>query len=98
MESNERNLKRDWPYPVVELFLGRCSPEMTLKAASKPDDRCEAQFYIGEWHLLRGNRASARIALANASAACPKAFMEHRGALAELRMTADAEIIEKSKR
>jgi lipoprotein NlpI len=84
LETNAKKLKQpDWPYPVVELFLGRRTPEATFAAAS--DDRCEAQFYIGEWHLLRGNRPAAMVALKAAVETCPKAFIEYKFAQAELQ-------------
>jgi tetratricopeptide (TPR) repeat protein len=49
----------EWPYPGVQLFLGRNTPEQVLAAAGKPNERCEAQFYIGAWHVLRGERVAA---------------------------------------
>jgi lipoprotein NlpI len=53
LEANAAKLKQpDWPYPVVEFFLGRRELGATLAAAGKPNERCQAQFYIGEWHLL----------------------------------------------
>ena len=70
----------DWPYPVIELYLGRHSPADVLLA-----ERCEAQFYNGEWQLLRGNRAAAATALQAAADICPKNFSEYKGALAELK-------------
>jgi tetratricopeptide (TPR) repeat protein len=40
LETNAKKLKQpDWPYPVVELFLGRRTPEATSAAATKSDDR-----------------------------------------------------------
>jgi lipoprotein NlpI len=77
LETNAKKLKQpDWPYPVVELFLGRRRPEATFAAATKSDDRCEAQFYIGEWRLLRGNRPAAIVALKAAAETCPQTFVE----------------------
>jgi len=76
----------DWPYPVIELYLGRRSAADVLLVASKADERCEAQFYNGEWQLLRGNRAAAATALQAAAAdICPKNLSEYKGALAELK-------------
>jgi lipoprotein NlpI len=86
LETNAKKLKQPgWPYPVVELFLGRRTPEATVAAATKPDDRCEAQFYIGEWRLLRGNRPAAIVALKAAAETCPKTFIEYKFAQAELQ-------------
>jgi tetratricopeptide (TPR) repeat protein len=86
LETNAKNLKLpDWPYAAVELFLGRQTPETTLAAATKPDERCQAQFYVGEWHLLQGNRPAAEMALETAVDSCPKTLMEYDVARAELR-------------
>jgi lipoprotein NlpI len=86
LETNAEHLKpADWPYPVVELYLGQRTPEATLAAPAKPDDRCEAQFYIGEWQLLRADRSAAIESLKAAADTCPKSFVEYRGARAELK-------------
>ena len=39
---------KEWPYPVVALYLGRRSAEEMLSAAVDDKQRCEAQFYLGE--------------------------------------------------
>jgi lipoprotein NlpI len=75
---------RDWPYPVAEFYLGRRSAAEMLGAATKPNEQCEAQFYLGEWHLLHANRAAATAALRIAANTCPKDFFEYDGAIAEL--------------
>ena len=86
LEAAAARLKREeWPYPVIELYLGVRSPAEVLQLASKPEERCEAEFYIGEWHLLRGNRAAAATALQAAADICSKDFIEYKGALAELK-------------
>jgi lipoprotein NlpI len=75
----------DWPYAVVELFLGQRTAEATLAAPGKPDERCEAQFYIGEWQLLRADRPAAIESLRTAASTCPKDFVEFMDAQAELK-------------
>ena len=81
----------DWPSPVVGLYLGSMTPEAVQKAAVHQDatrhrdQRCEASFYIAQWQLLRGNRDAASTLLRDAVSGCPSAFMEHEGAVAELR-------------
>jgi tetratricopeptide (TPR) repeat protein len=86
LQTNAAPLKRpDWPYPVVELFLARRTPDALLAAAGKPGEICEAQFYIGEWRLLQGNRTSAAKALKTAADNCPKGFEELAAAQAELQ-------------
>ena len=79
------HLKReDWPYPIIEFYLGNRSAAEMLSAATKPNEQCEAQFYLGEWYMLRGNRAAATAALRIAVNACRKNFYEYDGAAAEL--------------
>jgi len=87
LEVSAKSLSQpDWPYPIVELFLGRRTPEAALAAPAKSDERCEAQFYVGEWRLLRGDR---RAATTNLKAAmddsCPKSLVEFEAARAELK-------------
>jgi tetratricopeptide (TPR) repeat protein len=74
-----------WPSPVVELFLDKRTVEATLSAAGTAPQRCEAQFYVGEWKLLHGDKAGAVVALEAAAATCPKTFIEYKGARAELK-------------
>jgi lipoprotein NlpI len=87
LEANVGRLKnKGWPYAVTELYLGKRSPEATLGAASKDDeDRCEAHFYVGQWHVLRGKLAEARKEFEIAANTCTKTFIEYEVALAELR-------------
>ena len=81
----------DWPAPIVALYLGATTPDAVQKAAADPsatrqrDQRCEANFYVAHWHLLRGARDPAVQLLSAAQSLCPSAFIEHEGAVAELR-------------
>jgi tetratricopeptide (TPR) repeat protein len=86
LETNAARLKpAEWPYPVAELYLGRRTAADTLAAPGKPGDRCEAEFYVGEWHLLKSDAGAARAALKRAADTCPPTFIESLGAQAELR-------------
>jgi lipoprotein NlpI len=86
LDANAGRLKtKEWPFAVIELYLGRRTPEATLGVADKPDQRCEAQFYIGQWHVLKGNAAKAEAAFKVAVETCPKSFFEYAGAVAELK-------------
>jgi tetratricopeptide (TPR) repeat protein len=76
--------RTDWPGPVIELMLGRRTAEATLAAASTPAQQCEAQFYVGEWTFLRGDKPGAAAAWRTAVDRCPKSFIEYKGAQAEL--------------
>ncbi len=73
-----------WPRPVVELFLGTRTVEAMQAGAGNASQHCEAAFYGGEWKLLQGDRAGAAAALKEAADACPKSFIEQKGARAEL--------------
>ena len=75
----------EWPYPILELLLGKRSPEDTLAAAATANERCEAGFYVGEWYLARDDRAKARPLLQRAVDTCPKSFGEYFAAVAELK-------------
>jgi tetratricopeptide (TPR) repeat protein len=74
------------PDPVFELYLGRGAPEAALE---RPRDRCEAEFYVGQWHLIRGSRDQARTHLQLAAVdGCGFVVPHHAAAVAELkRMT-----------
>lgn len=83
-----------WPTPVVVLYLGRTDPDSVMAGATDRDprrdreQRCEANFYVGEWHLLRGEQERGLALLKQAQSGCPKDFLEHEGAVAELRRLA----------
>jgi len=86
LEANIGRLEtKEWPYAVAELYLDRRSPEATLAAVSDADGRCEAQFYIGQWHILKGRMLEARKKLEIAANTCPKTFIEYEVAVAELK-------------
>ncbi|MNC90265.1 lipoprotein NlpI [compost metagenome] len=73
------------------LYLGRTDINSVMAAATDRDakiqreQRCEANFYVAHWHLIRNNRDLAVALLKDAQADCPKDFMEYEGAVAELR-------------
>jgi lipoprotein NlpI len=82
--SAVKHTSKEWPYSALELLLGRVPPEAALAAAGN-SQQCEARFYIGQWHLLRGNRAEALAALRAAADTCGKSEFEYAGAVAELK-------------
>ncbi len=91
--DNETRASRGggWPAPVIVLFLGRTDPDSVLAASTDQDarrqreQRCEANFYLAHWHLLRGNSERALPLLKEAQGGCPRDFLEYEGAVAELR-------------
>jgi lipoprotein NlpI len=79
-----------WPAPVIQMFLGETTPQAVLAAADDSDattktaQLCEANFYIGELALQRGDKAEATRVLKLAAASCPHDFVEGPSANAEL--------------
>lgn len=83
-----RSIDRDeWPGPVVDLYLGD-GTEQEVRDALDEDDadqRCEMNFYLGEYGLTQNNKTVSVKLLQAAAATCPAALYEHQGALAELK-------------
>jgi tetratricopeptide (TPR) repeat protein len=67
----------EWPFAAVALFLGRGSVEATLAAGTRPNERCEARIFVGEWHLLRGDAAAAAESFRSMEGDCPKFFIDY---------------------
>jgi tetratricopeptide (TPR) repeat protein len=85
LSANAARLKtKDWPYPVIDFYLGRRSLDELRAAASKPEEKCEVAFYVGEWQLLRGNHADAKTELLDAAKTCPSREDERIDAIVEL--------------
>lgn len=78
-----RLTKGGWPYPVIELYLGQRSINGMQSTFTSSADRCEAEFFKGQWLLLRGNRRDAQAALKAAATTCPKTSDTYRDAIAE---------------
>jgi tetratricopeptide (TPR) repeat protein len=74
-----------WPYPMVELYLGRANVQATAARAKNAEEKCEASFYIAHWHLLNGEQPQALQQMQSAASNCTKNTMEHQGAATELK-------------
>jgi lipoprotein NlpI len=86
LEANIRDLDtNNWPYALIEVYLGKRSPESVMGLATEPADRCGAEYYLGEWYLLQGKKAEGEAALKSAVATCPKDNNSYFGAVAELK-------------
>ena len=95
LDASAARLKtRGWPDPVIDLYLGRRTVS-ELRAAARleemrttanaPAETCQAEFYAGQWHLLRGNKNDAKAALQVAAETCPKDYFEYNDAVIELK-------------
>lgn len=81
----------DWPKPLLDLYLGKQTPQGVQKEAtswrqSKEDAQvCEANFYTAEWHLGRGEKDAAVPLLLAVIKRCPVDFIELSAARSELK-------------
>lgn len=90
LASRARQLDDErWPFPVIAFCLGKIDDGSLRTAAPSADDRAEAEFYIGEWHLHAGRRTEAIAALQIAAESCPRMFIEHPAAVIELKRQSD---------
>jgi lipoprotein NlpI len=81
-----------WPAPIIRLYLGQLTPEAVRVAAADPDAKtetdqvCEANFFLGELALQRGDKDDAIRLFQLAAADCPKSSVEYTAiANAELK-------------
>ncbi|MEX3985969.1 tetratricopeptide repeat protein [Paraburkholderia sp. EG287A] len=79
-----------WPYPILAFYMGRSTAAGLLSAVEKggkdhDEHSCEANAYLGEWLLSRGDISGAREDFAAASTSCPAQFIEKALATWELQ-------------
>ncbi len=82
--------RNHWPVPVLHFFLGKLSAPRLL-AEAKHHDRpielerlCEANYYIGQQHMIRGRKRQAAKLFKRAVDTGISNFVEYTGAKAEL--------------
>jgi tetratricopeptide (TPR) repeat protein len=77
LAANAARLKaKSWPYAAIELFLEQRAPDAVMLAATTPDQTCQAMFYVGSYHLIKGNKDEAAKQLQTASGSCSPELME----------------------
>ncbi len=87
----ERLDLEEWPGPVMRLFLGELSVDEMLDIEFDADpkrarqQRCELFFYLGQYHLLAGDKSAAVEAFQKAVESGLPRFTEFRAAERELR-------------
>ncbi len=80
----------EWPAPILHFMAGQTKPETVDAAAARGEaqtvikQKCEADFYLAEWSIDRGDIPAARSRLNSAVASCPHTFIEYSGAKIEL--------------
>jgi len=87
--------RKAWPWPIIAAFAGEKvgfaealrfgDGAVEAGTTVNADQDCEASFYFGEMAVLSGETAEARQRLQHAADTCTKTFIEHAGALAELK-------------
>lgn len=94
LKRNATRLESDeWPGPVVDMYLGRSTPAEVGEVANSSDAAvyqarwCELDFYFAELLIAREPQRVEEIAqfLRKAVDGCPHDFMEHAGAVAEIK-------------
>ena len=81
----------NWPAPLLDFYRGKTTTDKVYHDAASSDaqtatnQKCEADFYIGEWHLARKNAAAAKPLLQQAVNECPHDFVEYVAAQVELK-------------
>ncbi len=73
-----------WPYSVIEMLMGKRTPEATLSGASGASELCDAHYFGAQYHQLRDNQGEHAAGLRNAADACPSGDYEFMGVRAEL--------------
>lgn len=82
-----------WPGPVIRALLGEIAAEQAIaggiptnwtEAENTAAARCEVEFFLGQQHLLRGERAKAAARFEAAIATGIVEFLEYRAAQYEL--------------
>ena len=85
LSANSANLQTDWPWPVIQVYLGKAKAEdlvaeANADAKSRNDRMCEANFYLGERALIAGNTDEAlRNFQAAVSTCSDRSNVEYRG-------------------
>lgn len=86
------NARERWPVPAALLLQGEGSPEAVLKRADVDNPgtflslQCEAHFYVGQHHLLKGRKDEARASFQAAVDTGKTDYMEYDWALRELEL------------
>jgi tetratricopeptide (TPR) repeat protein len=88
----ERKVLVPWPGAILALFLGKTTPEVVRAAAqgeADPDVRrkrmCDADFYLAEYHLGKGETDDARKLFQAAAEGCPDSAREAGFAKSEFK-------------
>lgn len=87
-------LPSDWPMPVLNFYRGTITVDEVYRAAADSgavqaaEQKCEADFYIGEWNIAHGDKIAGAPRIHLAAENCPHTFTEYNLAhIEEKRLT-----------
>jgi lipoprotein NlpI len=75
--------RKKWPARVVALYLGKADANTVTSQATDPDLKkhkeqlCEANFFLGEWHLLHNRKQQARMLFTKVQNECQQNSYEY---------------------
>lgn len=90
-DGSAKRRTRGWPFPIIEFYLGRGDEQALrshvrdLRPQQQQVRTCEINFYLSQWHLIRGTSAQAESLLRTAANDCPTFLDEYWAARMEVR-------------
>ena len=82
----------EWPYPVVQMFMGSTTPEQLLASAvgrtkrETNERKCVVHFYVGKWYALQQDEEKARAHFQHCLETGVRDHFQYDAARHELRM------------
>lgn len=89
LDNFAAKISTDWPMPVLNFYRGKITSEQLYLAAADHDavlagqQKCEVDFYLGEWQLAHGDKTAGAPLIHLAAEECPHTFSEYYLALTE---------------
>jgi lipoprotein NlpI len=91
LERETRGIRAGWPAPLIALFMGRTDVNSVIVSAATDDParrremRCEADYYVAQSYIIKGERPRAQALLREVQRSCARNLLEYEAATAELR-------------
>jgi lipoprotein NlpI len=83
LTEESKAFSTDWPFRVVQYYLGKASEVDMAEAAKDPDAKrqrgrfCDMYFYLGEWQIFHGQQMRGIESLERAKEECQPPYYEH---------------------
>jgi lipoprotein NlpI len=90
LRNGEAAWKAAWPWPIISFYLNQSSADEVRAASARAEpegkkQRCEATFFLGQWHVVQKQVQEAEQLFQAARDECVKSSWEHEAAEAELK-------------